>query len=126
MLGHHGAPVHLVHDARAQGVCGFQFAVHHIHLLGAVRHGTQPAQDLVGIGVCGRGFQLHNLGLDRYVASVDTHRARTAGQGGTAGAGGLVAGQDDHVAVLARVLGQVVQRVEKDAKRIIVDWGVDY
>jgi len=24
------------------------------------------------------------------------------------------------------VLGQVVQRVEKDAKRIIVDWGVDY
>ena len=52
---------------------------------------------------------MHHFSIHLHIPPVDAHRACAAGQRGTACAGCLVASQDDHVAVVAGVVRQVVQ-----------------
>ena len=95
--------------ALAQFVGGPQFTVHHIDLVGRLGHGAQPRQNLVGIGMGRSRLQLHDFRLHRYITPMNTHGFATTGQRGAARAGDLEAGQDDHVAVVARVESEVMQ-----------------
>ena len=80
-----------------------------IHLVGRSGHGAQPLQQLSAIRMGGGRLQLHHFGVHRNVLTMDAHTPCAAGQGGTTGSRGLEAGQDDHVAVVACVVGQMVK-----------------
>ncbi len=96
-------------DALAQHVGRFALTVHHIHLPGCAGHFVQPTQQLVGVGM-GRGrLDLRYFGPDRHILSMDADGVAATGQGRPACTWGLITRQDDHVAVVARVLRQVVQ-----------------
>ncbi len=96
-------------NALAQVVGRAHFAVHHKHLLGGVLHAAQPGDELVAVGMGRCRAELDHLGPHRHILAMDADGLFSICQPRTARAGGLVPGQDDHVAVVARMQGQVVQ-----------------
>jgi len=105
---HDGTPTQFVRDAAAHHIGRASITMHHINLVGWLRHGAQPGQQLVGVGMGRRRDKLHHFGVDIHIAPMDAQRLGAAGQRGSARAGGLVTGQDDHVAVVAGIVRQVV------------------
>ena len=83
--------------------------MHHVHLIWRGGHGAQPLHQLAGICMRRGRFQLDNLRVDFYVATMDAQQSGATSEGSAPRTWRLVACQDDHIAVVARMVGQVMQ-----------------
>ena len=109
MLWHLSSPAQFVLDALAQHVGCSHLAVHDINPVRRMPHAAQPGKRLVAVGMGRCRGELHHLGAHIHVLPVDARRLFAARNACAPGAGSLVAGDDDHVAVVARIECQVVQ-----------------
>ena len=83
--------------------------MHDKHPVGCVLHAAQPGDELVAVCMGRSGVELDHFRPHGNVLPVNAYGSLAVGKACATGSGGLVACQDDHVAVVARVQRQVVQ-----------------
>jgi hypothetical protein len=95
-------------DATCEAACCVGLAVDDVHSLRGLCRAAEPGDDLVRIGVHGEVCRLHDLGMDRDVATVHLHLTCAFEELAATGALRLVAGEDDRVPRVGELVLEVV------------------